>query len=455
MPSTRERRRRSRGTARGQGPAHALLHARGHRPCGRRNQLRGGKGEDARDRRRVRLRQVGDGALDHGPDPEAPGGDRLRRGALRGPRPDQALRASAGGHPRPRDRDDLPGPDDVAQSDADDRDADHRDDQAPLRRAAEAGEQEGDRADGGGADPTCLGAARGLPAPLLGRHAAARDDRDRALLRSEAADRRRADDGARRDRAGLRARPARRPPAGARDGDDHHHPRHGRRRRGSRRHPRHVRGPGGRAGHDARPLRQPGASLHRGVARCAAAARGRRDSPGTADRDPGAPAGPDRPAAGVPVRAALPLRGRRLVHRGDARAARAAQGPLGAVGPSGKRARRARGCPHDGDPRGHEPGQALPDPVRPAVRAHGRRDRRGQRDQLRDRGGGDARPRRRVGLRQVDRRLLHPPAAEADVRLGALRGDGADGRSAARRCARCGARCRSSSRIRTRRSTRG
>ena len=94
---------------------------------------------------------------------------------------------------------------------------------------------------------------------------------------------------------------------------------------------------------------------------------------------PGRPPGPDRPAAGVPVRAALPLRGRRLVHRADARAARAAQGPLGAVRPSGERARPHGRSPHDGAPRGHEPGQALPDPGRPAVRAHGRRDRRGQR----------------------------------------------------------------------------
>ena len=79
------------------------------------------------------------------------------------------------------------------------------------------------------------------PAPLLGRDAAARDDRDRALVRPQAADRRRADDRARRDRAGVSARPARRPAPRARDGDDHHHARHGRRRRGGRRHPRHVR----------------------------------------------------------------------------------------------------------------------------------------------------------------------------------------------------------------------
>ena len=39
------------------------------------------------------------------------------------------------------------------------------------------------------------------------------------------------------------------------------------------------------------------------------------------DGDPGPPAGPDRPARCVPVRAALPLCGRRLVHRADAGAA--------------------------------------------------------------------------------------------------------------------------------------
>ena len=109
---------------------------------------------------------------------------------------------------------------------------------------------------------------------------------------------------------------------------------------------------------------------------------------------------------------------------------------------------------HERSPRGQEPGEALPDPRRAADRAHGRRDRRGRRHQLRDRARGDARPGRRVGLGQVDDRLLRPPAAEANLRLGQVRGHGADRRSAARSCAGCGARCRSSSRTRTPRSTR-
>ena len=59
----------------------------------------------------------------------------------------------------------------------------------------------------------------------------------------------------------------------------------------------------------------------RGAARRAAAARGRGDPRGPADRNPGPPARPDRSASGLPLRAALPLRRGRLLHRGDARAA--------------------------------------------------------------------------------------------------------------------------------------
>ena len=60
------------------------------------------------------------------------------------------------------------------------------------------------------------GAARArLPAPALGRHAAARDDRDGARLRPGAPDRRRADDGARRHDPGADPRPAARAAAAA------------------------------------------------------------------------------------------------------------------------------------------------------------------------------------------------------------------------------------------------
>ena len=69
--------------------------------------------------------------------PKPPARIVVRRGALRGTRPDEAVRTTARGRARARDRDDLPGPDDLAEPDAHDRDADHRDDQAALRRPAE------------------------------------------------------------------------------------------------------------------------------------------------------------------------------------------------------------------------------------------------------------------------------------------------------------------------------
>ena len=70
-----------------------------------------------------------------------------------------------------------------------------------------------DRAARPGRDPERHGPAQELPAPVLRRHATARDDRDGARLRAEAPDRRRADDGARRHDPG--ADPRSPPRAGA------------------------------------------------------------------------------------------------------------------------------------------------------------------------------------------------------------------------------------------------
>ena len=67
--------------------------------------------------------------------------------------------------------------------------------------------------------PAARVAARLLSARAVGRHAPARDDRDRHRLPPPAAARRRADDRARRDDPGSDPRPARRAPAGVRDGD--------------------------------------------------------------------------------------------------------------------------------------------------------------------------------------------------------------------------------------------
>ena len=107
-----------------------------------------------------------------------------------------------------RDRDDLPGPDDEPEPGADDRAPDPRAARDAPRAGQEGGARARRRAARPGRHPERERAAARLPAPVLGRHAPARDDRDGARLRAEAADRRRADDGARRDDPGADPRPA-------------------------------------------------------------------------------------------------------------------------------------------------------------------------------------------------------------------------------------------------------
>ena len=82
-------------------------------------------------------------------------------------------------------------------------------------------------------DPGARKTRARISAPALRRHAAARDDRDGARVRSEGARRRRADDGARRDDSGRDPRPHARHSRASRHGDrpDHAQPRRGRRHR--------------------------------------------------------------------------------------------------------------------------------------------------------------------------------------------------------------------------------
>ena len=87
-----------------------------------------------------------------------------------------------------------------------------------------------------------------LPAPVLGRHAPARDDRDGADQRAGPADRGRADDGARRDDPGADPEADDDPPGRVRHRDHHDHARPRRRRRDRRRRRRHVRRQGRRGG---------------------------------------------------------------------------------------------------------------------------------------------------------------------------------------------------------------
>ena len=137
---------------------------------------------------------------------------RPRRAADRHP---HAERPGAAGHPLAGPRDRVPGRDELAQPGVPDRPADRR----RHLRAPAGGHQEG----GPGARRGHARARRHLrrpaarlPAPALGRHAAARDDRDGPRAGPAGADHGRADDGARRghaaaDRGADRgaARPAR------------------------------------------------------------------------------------------------------------------------------------------------------------------------------------------------------------------------------------------------------
>ena len=103
---------------------------------------------------------------------------------------------------------------------------------------------------------------RRLSASALGRPAPAHHDRRRACARPCAADRRRADDGARRDHAGADPAADPRAAGAARHRRAVHHPRlrRGGRDRPSRR--RHAVGPRGRDGHPRRHPAAPAVRLH-------------------------------------------------------------------------------------------------------------------------------------------------------------------------------------------------
>ena len=138
-PSTRERGRRRVAAARRRRPEDALLHARGRRARRRRRLLRGRAGrtlgivgESGCGKSVTALSIMG---LIPKPPAQIVGGPVLFEGRDLTTLSEKQLEDVRG----QRDRDDLPGPDDVAEPDADDRDADHRDDPAPPRRDEGAG----------------------------------------------------------------------------------------------------------------------------------------------------------------------------------------------------------------------------------------------------------------------------------------------------------------------------
>ena len=118
---------------------------------------------NAGHRRRIRLRQVGDQPVDHGPDSESAWAHRRRRDPVPnarrpGGRPREAAGEGAAQAPRPRYRDDLPGADDEPQSRAYRR----RPDRGSRRAASRHGSRRGDEAragDAGARGNPCGGAA--------------------------------------------------------------------------------------------------------------------------------------------------------------------------------------------------------------------------------------------------------------------------------------------------------
>ena len=266
---------------------------------------------------------------------------------------DEDMRTAA----RQRGRDDLPGPAVVAASLLQDRRPAGGGRPGPPRRLQGAGPRSRGGDARAGRHPRAAPARGLLSARVLGRHAPARDDRHGAHQRSQAADRRRADDGARRDRAGADPRPHPAPAARARHGDRDDHPRPRRGGRGGRRHRRDVRGADRRVrrqGHDLRDARAP---LHLGAAQVDPA-------PGLAARrgaraHPGPPAVADQQAAGLLLPPALSVRargaqahrpaagaGRRRGRRRQARGGLPAAGPdaPGAVGGAARRRHARRGA---------------------------------------------------------------------------------------------------------------
>ena len=156
---------------------------------------------------------------------------RHRLGALSRRGTDRPLRRGAVGHPRPQDLDDLPGSAVGAHAGLHRRRSDRRGDPRARGRRPRGG------ASARAIDllalvgiPNPRAAGDRVPARVLRRHAAARDDRDGDRERSGSDHRRRADDRARRDDPGADPRGA----ADRAEGDRRrHHPDHPRPRRRS------------------------------------------------------------------------------------------------------------------------------------------------------------------------------------------------------------------------------
>ena len=215
-----------------------------------------------------------------------------------------------------RPRDGLPGPADGAQPGVPRRRPDRRDDHDARADVEGRGAPAGRRPARRGRHPQPRAAGAAVPARVLRRYAAAGDDRDGAGQRPGRAHRGRADDRARRHRAGPDHGGAGAAAGRARHRDraDHPRPRPGRRARRPDR--RHVRGPDRRGGRQRRAVRRAAPRLHGRPA-----GRADADGPGPAGEartDPGPAAEPRAGAAGVRVPPAVPVRDGIVCGRGAA-----------------------------------------------------------------------------------------------------------------------------------------
>ena len=223
---------------------------------------------------------------------------------------------------------------------------------------------------------------RRLPAPVLRRHAAARDDRDGPDQRPVAADRRRAHHRARRDRAGADPRPAPGPAARVQLRGHHHHPRPRRHRRDGRRRAGDVRRPLRGVRHDQGDPHPARDALHLGPA--VQHPRGRRLHRRAADPDPGQPAQPAEAADGLLVPPALraPRQGARrpVRHRAARPARRPATVPAtssGATCPTPRRSTGPKSCRRSPPTSSRRPDEPGPQRQGGDRRQRGRRQRGG------------------------------------------------------------------------------